>query len=164
MFSLSLPPPVHTATIQGTVVAVYEVGCLFGALFAFYYGEAFGRRRMVYRSFALFLSSTVPRRSRLLLRLLSRLELSTDIVSFSLFFLLSLQSVLLSWSWGGSHFFPSLLVASRALVLTFFLASSASLRTLIQITAFGPQKGFLQFMIGRVICVSGDSSLDSTFL
>jgi len=39
---------VHTATVQGTVVAVYEVGCLFGAIFAFYFGEILGRRRMMF--------------------------------------------------------------------------------------------------------------------
>ncbi|KAL7412856.1 general substrate transporter [Mrakia frigida] len=82
---------VHTATIQGTVVAVYEVGCLFGALFAFYFGEAFGRRRMVY--------------------------LGSAVMVFG---------------------------------------------TLIQITAFGPKKGFLQFMIGRVITGLGNGANTST--
>lgn len=38
---------VHTATIQGTVTACYEVGCFFGALFAYFVGERAGRRRMM---------------------------------------------------------------------------------------------------------------------
>lgn len=38
---------VHTATIQGTVVSCYEVGCFFGAMFAYFVGEWAGRRRMM---------------------------------------------------------------------------------------------------------------------
>ncbi|BCS23616.1 uncharacterized protein APUU_40060S [Aspergillus puulaauensis] len=34
-------------TMQATVTAVYEVGCLFGAIFALLFGEKLGRRRMV---------------------------------------------------------------------------------------------------------------------
>lgn len=37
----------HTGTVQGTVVSVYEVGCFFGALLAFFIGEKLGRRRMM---------------------------------------------------------------------------------------------------------------------
>ncbi|KAF2158520.1 hypothetical protein M409DRAFT_30988 [Zasmidium cellare ATCC 36951] len=36
---------VHKATIQGTVVAIYTIGCLFGALFAVPLGNRYGRRR-----------------------------------------------------------------------------------------------------------------------
>lgn len=38
---------VHGGTIQGTVTAVYEVGCFFGAMGAFIIGERMGRRRMM---------------------------------------------------------------------------------------------------------------------
>jgi len=38
---------VYRATLQGTVVSVYEVGCFFGALLAFFIGEKMGRRRMM---------------------------------------------------------------------------------------------------------------------
>ncbi|GIK00019.1 hypothetical protein Aspvir_004032 [Aspergillus viridinutans] len=34
-------------TMQATVTAVYEVGCLFGAIFALIFGEILGRRKMV---------------------------------------------------------------------------------------------------------------------
>jgi MFS family permease len=36
-----------SASLQGTVVAIYEIGCLFGSLFTFFYGERFGRRRTI---------------------------------------------------------------------------------------------------------------------
>lgn len=38
---------VYHATIQGTVTSVYEVGCFFGAMFAYFAGERLGRRRMM---------------------------------------------------------------------------------------------------------------------
>ncbi|KAL7412153.1 general substrate transporter [Mrakia frigida] len=85
------PNDVFTATIHGTVVSVYEVGCLFGALFAFYFGEAFGRRRMVY--------------------------LGSFVMCFG---------------------------------------------TIIQVTAYGTHKGFLQFLIGRVITGLGNGANTST--
>lgn len=36
-----------SASLQGTVVAIYEIGCLFGSIFTFFYGEVFGRRRTI---------------------------------------------------------------------------------------------------------------------
>ena len=33
--------------MQGTVVAIYEIGCLFGSIFTFFFGERFGRRRTI---------------------------------------------------------------------------------------------------------------------
>ncbi|KAG7527767.1 hypothetical protein FFLO_06609 [Filobasidium floriforme] len=36
-----------SASLQGTVVAIYEIGCLFGSLFTFFFGERFGRRRTI---------------------------------------------------------------------------------------------------------------------
>jgi MFS family permease len=42
------PDDVHTATIHGTVTAVYEVGCFFGAMGAFFIAEPLGRRRMMW--------------------------------------------------------------------------------------------------------------------
>ncbi|EXJ91913.1 hypothetical protein A1O3_00463 [Capronia epimyces CBS 606.96] len=33
-----------SSSLQGTVVAIYEIGCFFGALFAFVFAEAIGRR------------------------------------------------------------------------------------------------------------------------
>ena len=41
------PDDVHTGTIQGTVTSCYELGCFFGALFAYFTGEMMGRRRMM---------------------------------------------------------------------------------------------------------------------
>jgi len=36
------------ATIQGVVVSIYEIGCMIGALFAMFYGDNFGRRKMIW--------------------------------------------------------------------------------------------------------------------
>ncbi|WVR07285.1 hypothetical protein IAU60_004326 [Kwoniella sp. DSM 27419] len=36
-----------SASLQGTVVAIYEIGCLFGSLFTFFCGDWFGRRRTI---------------------------------------------------------------------------------------------------------------------
>jgi MFS family permease len=33
-----------SASLQGTVVAIYEIGCFFGAIIAFMFGERLGRR------------------------------------------------------------------------------------------------------------------------
>jgi sugar porter (SP) family MFS transporter len=41
------PNDVHTGTVQGTVTSCYEVGCFFGAMFAYFVGEKAGRRRMM---------------------------------------------------------------------------------------------------------------------
>ncbi|CED82529.1 hexose carrier protein [Phaffia rhodozyma] len=79
------------ATIQGTVTAVYEVGCFFGAIFAFFFGESLGRRNMM---------------------------------------------------WLGSFVMV--------------------IGTIIQVTAFGPHKGFLQFMIGRIVTGLGNGANTST--
>jgi MFS family permease len=37
----------HNSTIQGTVVAIYEAGCAFGALSCFLIGDFVGRRRTI---------------------------------------------------------------------------------------------------------------------
>jgi MFS family permease len=34
-----------SSSLQGTVVAIYEIGCFFGAIFCFLFGEALGRRK-----------------------------------------------------------------------------------------------------------------------
>ncbi|KAK4689332.1 hypothetical protein P7C73_g781, partial [Tremellales sp. Uapishka_1] len=36
-----------SSSLQGTVVAIYEIGCLFGSLFTFFFGERLGRRRSI---------------------------------------------------------------------------------------------------------------------
>ncbi|OAQ72605.1 sugar transporter STL1 [Pochonia chlamydosporia 170] len=36
-----------SASLQGTVVAIYEIGCFFGALIAFVFAERLGRRRTI---------------------------------------------------------------------------------------------------------------------
>lgn len=33
-----------SSSLQGTVVAIYEIGCFFGAIIAFVFGERLGRR------------------------------------------------------------------------------------------------------------------------
>lgn len=41
------PTGTGSASLQGTVVAIYEIGCLAGSLFAFFFGDRFGRRKMI---------------------------------------------------------------------------------------------------------------------
>jgi MFS family permease len=36
-----------SASLQGTVVAIYEIGCFFGAIIAFLIGEKIGRRKTI---------------------------------------------------------------------------------------------------------------------
>ncbi|RDW91960.1 MFS sugar transporter-like protein [Coleophoma crateriformis] len=36
-----------SSSLQGTVVAIYEIGCFFGALFCFFLGEKLGRRKCI---------------------------------------------------------------------------------------------------------------------
>lgn len=38
---------VGSASLQGTVVAIYEIGCFFGAIFCLFFAEAFGRRKTI---------------------------------------------------------------------------------------------------------------------
>lgn len=41
------------STLQGFVVAIYEIGCMAGAFFAMFYGDRFGRRRMIWAGAAI---------------------------------------------------------------------------------------------------------------
>lgn len=50
---------VYHSTIQGTVTAVYEVGCLFGALFSFFVGDILGRRKSILLGAGIMLAGTV---------------------------------------------------------------------------------------------------------
>ncbi|WVQ86255.1 hypothetical protein IAT38_008423 [Cryptococcus sp. DSM 104549] len=50
---------VHGGTIQGTVTSCYEVGCFFGALFAFFAGDRLGRRRMMFGGAVVMIIGTV---------------------------------------------------------------------------------------------------------
>lgn len=36
-----------SSSLQGTVVAIYEIGCFFGAIFCFIFGEYLGRRKTI---------------------------------------------------------------------------------------------------------------------
>lgn len=36
-----------SASLQGTVVAIYEIGCFFGAIFSLFLGEKLGRRKSI---------------------------------------------------------------------------------------------------------------------
>jgi len=40
--------PTSASTMQAFYTAIYEVGCLFGALFALLYGNKVGRRKNMY--------------------------------------------------------------------------------------------------------------------
>ncbi|KAK9326081.1 general substrate transporter [Lipomyces orientalis] len=48
--SNSLPAPVrsHNSTIQGTAVALYEIGCMMGALTTMLLGDKLGRRKIIF--------------------------------------------------------------------------------------------------------------------
>lgn len=35
------------ATIQGLLTSIYDIGCAGGCLFSFFYGETFGRKKMI---------------------------------------------------------------------------------------------------------------------
>ncbi|KAI5797750.1 general substrate transporter [Geopyxis carbonaria] len=37
-----------SSSLQGTVVAIYEIGCFFGAIFCFCFGEKLGRRKCIF--------------------------------------------------------------------------------------------------------------------
>jgi MFS family permease len=36
-----------SSSLQGTVVAIYEIGCFFGALLCFFFGEKLGRKKSI---------------------------------------------------------------------------------------------------------------------
>ncbi|ANB14702.1 glucose-inactivated glycerol proton symporter STL1 [Sugiyamaella lignohabitans] len=38
----------NDSTIQGTVVSLYEIGCLMGALATMRFGDQFGRRKVIF--------------------------------------------------------------------------------------------------------------------
>jgi hypothetical protein len=45
-FNAYFPETLDNSVYQGFVTAIYEIGCLFGAIFSLVYGDRFGRRRM----------------------------------------------------------------------------------------------------------------------
>lgn len=55
----SSPSDVHGGTIQGTVTSVYEVGCFFGAMFAYFFGERLGRRKMMLGGSVIMIIGTI---------------------------------------------------------------------------------------------------------
>ncbi|CDK25786.1 unnamed protein product [Kuraishia capsulata CBS 1993] len=50
---------VHTSTIQGTVTAVYELGCFAGAIFALVRGDRLGRRKMIMLGSTIMILGTI---------------------------------------------------------------------------------------------------------
>lgn len=48
-----------SASLQGTVVAIYEIGCLVGSLLAFAFGERLGRRRMIMTGCGVLILGTI---------------------------------------------------------------------------------------------------------
>ncbi|CAN6656606.1 hexose transporter Hxt13p [Trichomonascus vanleenenianus] len=38
----------YEATVQGTCISIYEIGCMMGALSTMYFGDKFGRRKMIF--------------------------------------------------------------------------------------------------------------------
>lgn len=49
----------HATVIQGAVTACYELGCFFGALFALFRGDAYGRKPMVFAGSLIIIGGTV---------------------------------------------------------------------------------------------------------
>ncbi|KAJ5610658.1 hypothetical protein N7510_007377 [Penicillium lagena] len=45
---LSVFPEMHKSNIEGTTVAIYEIGCAIGALSCAFIGDVLGRRRMLF--------------------------------------------------------------------------------------------------------------------
>ncbi|KAL7420894.1 sugar transporter-like protein [Cryptotrichosporon argae] len=50
---------VHAGTVQGSVTSCYEVGCFFGAMFAYFFGDRLGRRRMMLLGAVVMIIGTV---------------------------------------------------------------------------------------------------------
>ncbi|AFR97888.2 monosaccharide transporter [Cryptococcus neoformans C23] len=50
---------VHAGTVQGTVTSCYEVGCFLGALFAYFFGERMGRRRVMFMGAIIMIIGTI---------------------------------------------------------------------------------------------------------
>lgn len=48
-----------SSSLQGTVVAIYEIGCFFGALLAFVFAERLGRRWSIISSCAILIVGAV---------------------------------------------------------------------------------------------------------
>ena len=46
-FNAYFPQTKDSSTMQGFVTAIYEIGCLFGAIFILNFGDRIGRRRVV---------------------------------------------------------------------------------------------------------------------
>lgn len=46
-FNTYFPETLNNSVYQGFVTAIYEIGCLLGAIFSLAYGDYFGRRKMV---------------------------------------------------------------------------------------------------------------------
>jgi MFS family permease len=46
-FNAYFPQTKDNSTMQGFVTAIYEIGCLFGAIFILNFGDRIGRRRAV---------------------------------------------------------------------------------------------------------------------
>lgn len=47
-FEKQFPLMAEDATIQGTIISIYEIGCMIGALSTMYLGDKFGRRLMIF--------------------------------------------------------------------------------------------------------------------
>jgi len=46
-FNSEIPETKDNSTMQGFVTAIYEIGCLFGAVVVLFTGEAMGRRKAI---------------------------------------------------------------------------------------------------------------------
>lgn len=49
----------HAGTVQGSVTSCYEVGCFLGALFAYFFGERMGRRRVMLMGAVIMIIGTI---------------------------------------------------------------------------------------------------------
>lgn len=49
----------HVTVVQGAVTACYELGCFFGALFALFRGEAYGRKPLIFTGSLIIILGTV---------------------------------------------------------------------------------------------------------
>ncbi|KAL7269357.1 hypothetical protein RUND412_007985 [Rhizina undulata] len=58
-FNQAIPETKDNSTMQGFVTAIYEIGCLFGAIFVLVTGERFGRRKIIMSGAAVMVAGVI---------------------------------------------------------------------------------------------------------
>lgn len=58
-FNAEIPETKDNSTMQGFVTAIYEIGCLFGAILVLCVGEKLGRRRSIMAGAAVMMAGVI---------------------------------------------------------------------------------------------------------